>query len=45
MRSIKWLAFILTFSFSASHSCADEIKDFVVQQISAKTFIGDLYID
>ena len=45
MRLIKWLTFTLTFCFSASHSYADEIEDLVLQQISAKTFIGDTYID
>ena len=45
MRSTKWLAFTLTFWFPASHSYADEIKDLVMQQISAKTFMGDMYID
>ena len=45
MRSTKWLAFTLLFFSPASYSHADEIKDLVMQQISAKTFMGDLYIE
>ena len=45
MRSTKWLAFTLMFFSPASYSYADEIKDLVMQQISAKTFMGDLYIE
>ena len=45
MRSVKWLTLAITLLFPASYSHADEIKDLMLQQISAKTFMGDLYID
>ena len=45
MRSVKWLTLAITLLFPASYSHADEIEDLVLQQISAKTFMEDLYID
>ena len=45
MRSVKWLTLAITLLFPASYSHADEIEDLVLQQISAKTFMEDLYIE
>lgn len=45
MRSVKWLTLAITLLFSASYSYADEIEDLVLQQISTKTFMEDLYIE
>ena len=45
MRSLRSLILAIILIFPASYSHADEIEDLVLKQLSAKTFLSELYLE